>query len=160
MIPRIVTIEPKMLIGMHLEMSLSNNRTVELWQKFMPLRKTISNTINSDLISLQDYGSDFDFRNFAPHILFDKWAAVEVSDVHQIPEAMQSYTLRGGLYAVFLYKGDAKSAAPFFDYIFNTWLPSSAYLVDNRPHFELLGAAYKNNDPNSEEEVWIPIRLR
>ena len=24
-------------------------------------------------------------------------------------------------------------------------------------HFEVLGKNYKNNDPNSEEEIWIPI---
>jgi hypothetical protein len=26
------------------------------------------------------------------------------------------------------------------------------------PHFEVLGDKYKNNDPSSEEEVWIPIK--
>lgn len=29
------------------------------------------------------------------------------------------------------------------------WLPNSDYLLDDRPHFELLGDKYKNNDPNS-----------
>jgi AraC family transcriptional regulator len=29
--------------------------------------------------------------------------------------------------------------------------------VDDRPHFEILGIRYRNNDPNSEEEIWIPI---
>jgi AraC family transcriptional regulator len=37
-------------------------------------------------------------------------------------------------------------------------LPNSAYELDDREHFELLGEKYKNNDPNSEEEIWIPIR--
>jgi AraC family transcriptional regulator len=26
-----------------------------------------------------------------------------------------------------------------------------------RPHMELLGEKYRNNDPHSEEEIWIPI---
>jgi AraC family transcriptional regulator len=38
------------------------------------------------------------------------------------------------------------------------WLPNSAYALDDRPHFEALGEQYKNNDPNSEEEIWIPIK--
>jgi AraC family transcriptional regulator len=37
---------------------------------------------------------------------------------------------------------------------------NSKYLLDNRPHFETLGEKYKNEDPSSEEEVWIPIKLR
>jgi AraC family transcriptional regulator len=66
--------------------------------------------------------------------------------------------LNEGLYAVFLYKGAASAAAPFYQYIFQTWFPNSEYLLDNRPHFEILGEKYKNNDPASEEEIWIPIK--
>ncbi len=65
-----------------------------------------------------------------------------------------------GLYAVFIHKGDASTAPKTFEYIFGTWLPNSEYLLDNRPHFEILGEKYKNEDPNSEEEVWIPIKPR
>lgn len=45
-----------------------------------------------------------------------------------------------------------------FQYIFGTWLPASGYYLDNRPHFEILGHKYKNNDPDSEEEIWIPVK--
>ncbi|MGK2861531.1 MAG: GyrI-like domain-containing protein [Chitinophagaceae bacterium] len=47
-----------------------------------------------------------------------------------------------------------------FSYIFNTWLPPSGYDLDNRPHFEILGEKYKNDDPLSEEEIWIPIKQK
>ena len=47
-----------------------------------------------------------------------------------------------------------------FQYIFGTWLPTSIYTIDNLPHFEILGKKYKNNDPTSEEEIWIPIKLK
>jgi len=30
--------------------------------------------------------------------------------------------------------------------------------LDNRPHFEVLGEKYKNGDPESEEEIWIPVK--
>ena len=38
--------------------------------------------------------------------------------------------------------------------------PNSDYKPDDRPHFELLGAKYKNDDPDSEEEIWIPIKRK
>ncbi|MEN9524835.1 MAG: hypothetical protein RLZZ256_219, partial [Bacteroidota bacterium] len=34
------------------------------------------------------------------------------------------------------------------------------YLLDERPHVEVMGSKYKNNDPASEEDIWIPIRPR
>lgn len=34
--PRIETLEPKKLIGMRLKMTLVNDKTAALWQRFMP----------------------------------------------------------------------------------------------------------------------------
>lgn len=50
------------------------------------------------------------------------------------------------------------SMTKIFEYIFVEWLPDTIYELDNRPHFEILGEKYKNNDPDSEEDLWIPIR--
>ena len=44
-----------------------------------------------------------------------------------------------------------------YQYIFETWLTSSEYALDHRPYFEILGEKYKNDDPSSEEEIWIAI---
>jgi AraC family transcriptional regulator len=77
-----------------------------------------------------------------------------------IPKEMEPYLLPEGLYAVFNYKGAASQGANMFRYIFGTWLPASDYLLDNRPHFEILGEKYKNEDPESEEEIWIPIKTK
>lgn len=90
---------------------------------------------------------------------FEKWAAIEVSSFDNVPEGMDTYTLKGGLYAVFDYKGLSTDNS-IFVFIFGTWLPNSDYLLDNRPHFEILGDKYKNGDPNSEKEIWIPIKLK
>ena len=70
---------------------------------------------------------------------------------------MEAFILTGGLYAVFDYKG-LNTDHSIYQYIFGTWLPNSDYVLDNRPHFEILGDKYKNNDPTSEEEIWIPIK--
>jgi AraC family transcriptional regulator len=72
---------------------------------------------------------------------------------------MEPFRLEGGLYAVFDFKGSGNDKS-IFQYIFGTWLPGSDYNLDNRPHFEVLGEKYKNNDPGSEEEIWIPIKPR
>ena len=141
-------------------MNLANNKTFDLWSSFMPKRKEIQNNISTDLISMQVYDSTYSFDNFDINAYFEKWAVVEVADFESIPNGMESFVLEGGLYAVFDYKGNGSDAAQTFQYIFQTWLPHAKYIIDNRPHFELLGAKYKNNDPNSEEEIWIPIKIK
>jgi AraC family transcriptional regulator len=72
---------------------------------------------------------------------------------------METIILQRGLYAVFDYKG-LNTDNSIFQYILGTWLPTSDYELDNRPHFEVLGDKYKNNDPTSEEEIWIPIKTK
>lgn len=155
--PGIETITGKKLIGKRLTMSLSVNKTGELWQSFMQRRNEIRNYIGNELYSMQVYDPLY-FTHFNPNTQFDKWAAIEVADFDSVPDGMDTIILPTGLYAVFLHKGAASAGPATFQYIFGTWLPISGYKLDNRPHFEILGEKYKNEDPDSEEEIWIPIK--
>ena len=148
----------KKLIGVRAEISLSNDKTRELWQQFMPRRKEISGFLNNGFYSMQVYNKDLDFKNFTPETVFEKWAAVEVANFDSVPEGMEAYTLTSGKYAVFMHKGPAHTFQKTYQYIFGVWLPNSAYELDDRAHFEILEENYNPNDPNAEEEVWIPIR--
>lgn len=129
-----------------------------LWASFMPRRKEIANPIGADLISMAVYEPGH-FASFSPTKQFERWAAVEVSSFDSLPTGMEAFTVPSGLYAVFAYKGPSTDRS-IFGYIFGTWLPASDYAVDDRPHFEVLGAKYKNHDPDSEEDIWIPIRAK
>ncbi|HLA55518.1 MAG TPA: GyrI-like domain-containing protein [Flavobacterium sp.] len=157
--PRIENSPEKKLIGKRITMAFSDNTTGELWKSFMPRRKEIVNNIGNDLYSMQLYGPQF-FTSFNPDAAFEKWAAIEVTDFKTVPDGMETFILHGGLYAIFEYKGSANDASETFRYILGTWLPASEYELDERPHFEILGGKYKNNDPDSEEEIWIPIRKK
>jgi AraC family transcriptional regulator len=153
--PKIETLTEKKLAGLQMKMSLANNKTGELWRSFMPRRKEIQNSLTSDFISMQVYDRPVDFSDFNQE--FEKWAVVEVTDFKNVPDGMETFTLEGGLYAVSHYKGSSMDTR-IFQYIFGTWLPNSVYILDNRPHFEVLGSKYKNNDPESEEDIWISIK--
>ena len=155
MIPRIERLKEKKLIGYNLKMSLTNNKTYQLWGQFGPRIKEIKNRVTEDKISMQIYGSSY-YENFNPNNDFEKWATVEVESFDSIPNGMKPFVLKEGLYAVFDYKGSSADNS-IFQYIFWKWLPNSPYQIDDRPHFEILGKNYKNNAPISEEEIWIPI---
>lgn len=113
--------------------------------------------MSNDLISLVVYPPTH-FENFKPTNEFERWAALEVPYFENVPDEMETYVLPAGLYAVYDYKGSSAGSSSFFQQIYTVWLPASDYVLDNRPHFEVLGDKYKNNDPSSEEEVWIPIK--
>lgn len=157
---RIEELAHKILIGKSNRMCLADNKTFELWNSFMVAKSTIKNSIGSDLYSIQVYDDMNYFKKFSPITEFTKWAAIEVENLINIPKGFSSYVLENGLYAVFIHKGSAAEFSKTFQYILGQWLPNSEFELDDRPHFELLGEKYKNNDSSSEEEVWIPIRTK
>jgi len=158
MTPRIETINEKKLLGMRLTVSLADYKVGALWKRFMPRRKEIINYLNDDLVSMAVYKPTY-FANFKPTNEFEKWAAVEVTDFNNVPNEMEAIILPSGLYGIFDYKGSSADNS-VFQYIFGTWLPGSEYDLDDRPHFEIFGNKYKNNDPQSEEKIWIPIKVK
>jgi AraC family transcriptional regulator len=159
MLPKIDTIHEKKLVGCKRTMSYANYRIGELWSHFMPRRKEITNCLSNDLVSLAVYKSNH-FDDFSPANEFERWATVEVEDFTNVPDEMETFILPAGLYAVFHYIGSSSDISGFYQQIFNVWLPGSQYVLDDRPHLEILGEKYKNNDPLSEEDIWIPIKPR
>ncbi len=144
------------LVGMKKMVSMSTFDLAGLWSNFMTRRREIVNPVSEVLFSLAIYEPDY-FQMFEPQRTFEKWAAMEVSEFIEIPSGMSSIEIPAGLYAVFPYKGLSTNRG-IYEYIFSSWLPRSTYQLDHRPHFEVLGEKYRNNDPDSEEEIWIPIR--
>ncbi|WP_139958156.1 GyrI-like domain-containing protein [Flavicella sediminum] len=159
-IPTIQTFDKKIIIGKKTRMSLVQNKTQKLWQCFMPKRNEIENTKGIEFFSIEIYDNLDFFKNFNPNNQFEKWAAVEVTKIGKFPSDFEVLETIEGEYAVFHYHGDAANAFNFYQYIYGDWLPNSKYILDKRPHFSIMGAAYKNNDPNSEEDICVPIRLK
>ncbi|WP_339708978.1 GyrI-like domain-containing protein [uncultured Kriegella sp.] len=155
--PKIEFFPKKRVVGKSLRMSLVQNKTHELWQSFMPLRNTVKNKVGTDFYSIQVYDNVSYFENFDPKIEFTKWAGIETTENDSLPENLETLELDEGLYAIFQHKGSSTDTS-IFQYIFATWLPVSDYELDHRPHFEILGEKYKNQDPNSEEQICIPVK--
>ncbi|NCU05702.1 MAG: GyrI-like domain-containing protein [Chitinophagaceae bacterium] len=153
LLPRILVLQPKLLAGKQLRMSLVQNQTGLLWQSFMQQRTQFA-AVSNVLYSLQLYPENY-FTAFDPANEFTKWALAEVSDANSLPEGFEYFHLSGGLYTVFDHKG---CDTEIFQQIFTQWLPQSAFVLDDRPHFEVLGEKYKNHSTDSEEEIWIPVK--
>lgn len=156
--PRIEFSAEKKLIGLKQSVSLTHYDVVTLWKKFFLHQKDILNILSDDLISMSDYPDDY-FSHFNAATTFQKWAAAEVSSFDNVPTRMETFIIPSGCYAVFSYKG-SNNDHRIFDYIYKVWIPQSKYQLDHRPHFEVLGENYRNGDPASEEDIYIPIILK
>lgn len=156
--PKIIEFSSRQLIGKKLMMSFVRDRTRELWESFAPKLKTLPQKSNGLLYSVQIYPDPTFFNNFQPTREFEKWAAVELIEPKGVPAELDILTLPAGLYAVFHYIGKPSEAQATFQHIFGEWLPHSSYELDHRPHFALMGDKYKGEEPDSEEDSWIPIK--
>lgn len=158
--PEIIEIEERKLIGIKILTNIADEASTQvLWQAFMPRRNELTNKVNEDLYSIQDYSIVEDLSQFNEETTFIKWAAMEVENLDTIPEKMETITIPKGKYAVFIHKGPTSTFMYTAQQIYNMWLPKSGYLLDDRTQFEIMGEKYKGAEhPESEEEIWIPIR--
>ncbi len=154
---RIALLPEKKLVGISTRMSHADNKTFTLWNTLMPRRREIANAGGSDLYSVEEFERGH-FARFDPTREFTKWAAIEVMDFTAVPDGMEQLTIPAGTYAVFVHRGPANEGARTYEQIFRSWLPSSEYDLDHRPHFALMGEKYKHNEEDSEEEIWIPVK--
>ncbi len=159
MLPRFETISTKVIAGHRLNMSFMQNKTAALWQNFMPRRAQIQGKQNTALYSLEVYPKGF-FDNFDPAREFEKWAGVEVADGTEQPTGIEILNIPEGLYAVFTHRGPASEGPKTYQYILGVWLPASDYVIDDRPHFALMTEKYKHEQPDSEEDIYIPVKPR
>lgn len=147
------------LIGKRIITSMDRNETKEMWEIFKPRVGEIENRINENFYSVQIYTADKDIRSFTPQTKFEKWAAVAVSNPNNIPDGMGHLRVPSGKYVVFIHKGPVTTFYKTTNYIFNKWLPNSDFVFDSRPQFEIMDDRYLGPmHPDSEEEVWIPIK--
>lgn len=157
--PRIEIVDVRKFVGKRTVMSFDRNTTHELRKEFMPAKAKIPNSIGAALYSIEIYSTHF-FDSFDPARQFEKWAAVEVTALGSMADGMEALLCPGGEYAVFVHEGPASNGPKTYEYIFTSWLPNSGFVLDDRPHFAVMGEKYRYDNPESEEEIWIPIRRK
>jgi AraC family transcriptional regulator len=155
---RIETIESLLLVGLKIETSMASMDAPKLWAQFMPRKSEITNRLNENYYSVDVFPGLEYFQQFNPHTKFDKWAAVNVQDLGNIPLGMETLTIPSGKYAIYIYKGTGQDAGMFYNRIFTEWLVEDQLDLENRPHMAIMGSKYIANNPDSEEEIWIPVK--
>ncbi|RKE91900.1 GyrI-like domain-containing protein [Ichthyenterobacterium magnum] len=146
------------VIGMHDMMPFITigPKTGALARQFMPRRHEVVSRIGKHVFSIQNYNERI--TAMTPNLDFQKWVGVEVTNFNDVPEDMDTFTIKGGTYAVFTYKGSVQDFSKSRQYIFEDWLPNSNYELDTRAHFEILNENYSKDLQNIEEDVWVSVK--
>jgi AraC family transcriptional regulator len=149
--PRFVTRAPLAVIGMRIITKPMSPEIPELWPRFIRRVHEISGILEPRV----SYGVMRMQAGEAGGLMY--LAGVSVADrAAPVPAAMTAVTIPAGRYAVFEFPLSEIGSA--FDFMFNTWLPSSGYTqVDGAPMFERYGEAFDPADPSSRMEAHIPI---
>lgn len=83
---------------------------------------------------------------------------VQVGEVHPLPLELSFKMLPSTTYAVFTLKG-SEITSNWPDTIYKEWLPTSGYEEAYKFTVERYGPSFEGmKDPDSELEVWVPIR--
>lgn len=159
--PRIVKRDAVKLIGMMYYGDNKNWEIPKIWEEFMPLTQKIPNGLPVQ----EAYGVCFYTESFSKSGLFYYMAAVPVSSLDEIPMELVGKTLPATEYAVFTHKGpivgSSNTVKDTYAYVYGTWLPKSPYTNPYAYDLEFYDERYKGNaDPDSEIDVYIPIRKR
>ena len=155
---RIIQTPDIFIIGMKANMSFEtiSEDTGKLARQFMPRLKEVKNRVDNFALSLQNH-DNFDYHNLPPIRTFEKWIGVEVANLNDVPEGMETLTIKAGNYLVIDFKGTMQEFVKNWHYLHSQWLPNSDYELDNRPHFEKLSPSYNPMNVVNEEEIWIPV---
>jgi AraC family transcriptional regulator len=159
--PKIVKKEAVKLIGLMYYGDNKNWEIPKIWEEFLPLMKKIPNCVPAR----ESYGVCFYTESFSKSGLFYYLAALPVSSLEEIPMELVGKTIPASEYAVFTHKrsltGKTNNIKDTYAYAYGTWLPNSPYVNPYEYDFEYYDERFKGNDnPDSEIDVYIPIRKR
>lgn len=154
MTPQVIQNSEMNVVGISIVMKQHETHKIRaIWQQFSPRKNEITNLLNNTSIAMQIFSVN---ENGEPEDSFNMWACVEVSELSEIPNGMEGFTIPKGEYLKVLHKG--MNAGDTYQKIMSDWLPNSGYVIDDRPHFQVMGEKYKNGSPDSEEDFFLPIK--
>lgn len=152
---KILTRQTFKIIGMRYFGENKNQEIKQLWDIFLPRMERIKNRVNNSV----SYGICYPVEGKSDEAAFEYIAAVEVSDIQDLPSEMVGKTIPAQKYAVFTHKGSVEKIPETYQAIYAVWQPQSGYEFLKAPDFEYYDQRFDPDHPEvSELEIYIPIK--
>ena len=156
--PEIVTQKRMQLVGVKTEFysvdSEKNNMADKLpllWDEFVPRMEEIQHKVSG-----LAYGVIQQTKEKTD--LLEYYAAVEVSDINDLPEGMVSVEIPVSTYAKFTHKGNVASINNTVNYVYSSWLMQSDKRHTYGADLEIYGEEYIPDSDDSVVYYSIPIK--
>ena len=153
--PTITTLEKDILVyGLIGESSQKNNTLPKLWESFnniCSLRSFPSGSV---------YGISFysDKEVFDESTIFQYMAGIELPDDFISKDGLDTRIIKHGSYAIFTHKGPVSEFVNTMHYILGDWIVRSSFEPDTRDIIELYTKRFQHEHPDSEIDVWFPVK--
>jgi AraC family transcriptional regulator len=152
---RILTKQTFKIIGMSYFGENKNKEISRLWDIFLPRMESIKSRINNSI----SYGLCYPVEGKNNADAFEYIAAVEVSDLHDIPAEMVGKIIPTQKYAVFTHKGSVEKILETYQAIYAVWQPKAGYELIKAPDFEYYDERFNPDNPEASElDIYIPIK--
>jgi AraC family transcriptional regulator len=160
--PELIHCEAKTLVGMSIDFkshfvlgSSCHAMIIPHWVEFKKRMDLIPKRVGDHRIGVV-LSSELELREEK----LTYFSSVEVSEVTDLMENMQTVSVPNGLYACFENRTLSEKHGHLIDYIYGIWLPSSDY--DRRPgyDYEVFDHRYVAGNPDSVSRFYVPVITR
>lgn len=157
--PDIVVIAPKRIAGISFKMSISDNQSIEMWDKLNALLSTQPLIpLTNNRYSFYEAGIECQRSTFHESSETRTFIGIEWGS-GQMPKGMREKQFSGGKYARFVHKGTIETLIDTYRYIWGVWFPQSGYELAERDDFECYTDQFLDPlDDRSEIEIYFPIQ--
>ncbi len=156
MTPKIVEMGEMKVIGLKCQTTMKENTIPQLWGQFNTNCNRVPNrTDDKFALGVCPY---VDMEHFDENTPFEYITGLAVTTFDNVPEDMVAYTIPAAKYAVFTHKGALDTLQDTYNQIFGTALSENGLELDSKDQIELYDERFKWGEPDSEFDIYIPVK--
>lgn len=160
--PKFVTRDEFKVVGMECVANNQNGEFGRLWGEFLPrIGEIKNNSRQCGAYGVCGCGPECEPEKGickCEQTGFSYMACVEVSDTDQIPAGMVARTIPASKYAVFTHQGSLDKLMDTYNYVYQTWLPTSGCELSGSFCFEVYDERFNPVGENSELDIYVPVK--
>ncbi|MDS0526501.1 AraC family transcriptional regulator [Clostridium sp. SHJSY1] len=159
LVPEIVSISQKCIIGMRFETTVMDNKSVVTWEQFNKKLANLDAVYSSFCrYEIFEVGDSCSTNTFNDESYCSVFIGIEIQDGFEIPSGMQMKILCSGKYARFTHTGAVTTLPQTYQYIWGTWFPKSDFEISGYDDFECYTERFLGSDnENSQIDIYFPI---
>lgn len=159
LVPEIIVFQAKYVAGFRFKMSIENNNSVAMWEKFnMQLLNQKEIPLYNYRYSIYEANDTCQANTFNKSSQTTAFIGIEIPNGFNIPNGMQMKKICSGKYAKFMHKGTVESLIYTYRYIWGVWFPQSGFQLADRDDFECYTERFLGpKNENSQIDIYFPI---